>query len=224
VRLVIARCSVDYDGRLTAHLPSALRLLIVKADGSVLVHSDGGSYKPLNWMSPPCRLTEHPAGEDAPARWTVTNKAGETLTVTIEETLSDTTADLGVDPGLVKDGVEAHLQELLAEQLHLLGDGWRLIRREYPTPIGPVDIMCRDTGGEHVAVEMKRHAGIDAVEQLTRYLELLNRAPLLSPVHGVLAAQTIKLQARTLAEDRGIRCVVLDYDAMRGIEREGTLF
>jgi RecB family endonuclease NucS len=224
VRLVIARCSVDYDGRLTAHLPSALRLLIVKADGSVLVHSDGGSYKPLNWMSPPCRLTEHPAADGQPGKWTVTNKAGETLTVTIEEKLSDTAVDLGVDPGLVKDGVEAHLQELLAEQLDLLGDGWRLIRREYPTPIGPVDIMCRDDSGAHVAVEMKRHAGIDAVEQLTRYLELLNRDPLLSPVQGVLAAQTIKLQARTLAEDRGIRCVVLDYDAMRGIEREGTLF
>jgi endonuclease len=224
VRLVIARCSVDYDGRLTAHLPSALRLLIVKADGSVLVHSDGGSYKPLNWMSPPCRLTEHPADGDQPAKWTVTNKAGETLTITITETVSDTSADLGVDPGLVKDGVEAHLQELLAEQLHLLGDGWRLIRREYPTPIGPVDIMCRDDSGAHVAIEMKRHAGIDAVEQLTRYLELLNRDPLLSPVQGVLAAQTIKLQARTLAEDRGIRCVVLDYDAMRGIVREGTLF
>jgi endonuclease len=224
VRLVIARCSVDYDGRLTAHLPTALRLLIVKADGSVLVHSDGGSYKPLNWMSPPCRLTEHPASEGQPGKWTVTNKAGETLTITIEETVSDTSVELGIDPGLVKDGVEAHLQELLAEQLHLLGDGWRLIRREYPTPIGPVDIMCRNHSGEHVAVEMKRQAGIDAVEQLTRYLELLNRDPLLAPVHGVLAAQTIKLQARTLAEDRGIRCVVLDYDAMRGIEREGTLF
>jgi RecB family endonuclease NucS len=245
VRLVIARCSVDYDGRLTAHLPSALRLLIVKADGSVLVHSDGGSYKPLNWMSPPCRLTEQPD------RWTVTNKAGETLTITIEETLSDSSVNLGVDPGLVKDGVEAHLQELLAEQLHILGDGWRLVRREYPTPIGPVDIMCRDADGAHVAieitshgeiegadstegsalrgganvaVEVKRHAGIDAVEQLTRYLELLNRDPLLAPVKGVLAAQTIKPQARTLAEDRGIRCVVLDYDAMRGVEREGTLF
>ena len=218
MRLVIARCSVDYDGRLTAHLPSALRLLIVKADGSVLVHSDGGSYKPLNWMSPPCRLTE------LPDKWTVTNKGGETLTINIEQTISDTSVELGIDPGLVKDGVEAHLQELLAEQLHLLGDGWRLIRREYPTPIGPVDIMCRDDSGAHVAVEMKRHAGIDAVEQLTRYLELLNRDSLLSPVHGILAAQTIKLQARTLAEDRGIRCVVLDYDAMRGIEREGTLF
>jgi endonuclease len=236
VRLVIARCSVDYDGRLTAHLPSALRLLIVKADGSVLVHSDGGSYKPLNWMSPPCRLTERPAVPEQPAtadepgspgqpaKWVVTNKGGETLTVTITEILSDTAVALGIDPGLVKDGVEAHLQELLAEQLHLLGDGWRLIRREYPTPIGPVDIMCRDDTGEHVAVEMKRQAGIDAVEQLTRYLELLNRDPLLSPVHGILAAQTIRPQARTLAEDRGIRCVTLDYDAMRGIEREGTLF
>jgi endonuclease len=245
VRLVIARCSVDYVGRLTAHLPSALRLLIVKADGSVLVHSDGGSYKPLNWMSPPCRLTEEPG------RWTVTNKAGETLSITIEDVVSDSSADLGVDPGLVKDGVESHLQELLAAQLQVLGDGWRLIRREYPTPIGPVDLMCKDAdarsvtveikrrgeidgsdftegtasrGGTHVAVEVKRHAGIDAVEQLTRYLELLNRDPLLAPVKGVLAAQTIKPQARTLAEDRGIRCVVLDYDAMRGIEREGTLF
>jgi endonuclease len=218
VRLVIARCSVDYDGRLTAHLPSALRLLIVKADGSVLVHSDGGSYKPLNWMSPPCKLTEQPG------KWTVTNKAGETLTILIEETLSDTSVDLGIDPGLVKDGVEAHLQELLAEQLHLLGDGWRLIRREYPTPIGPVDIMCRDTSGEHVAVEIKRRGEIDGVEQLTRYLELLNRDPLLAPVRGIFAAQEIKLQAKTLAEDRGIRCVVLDYDVMRGIEREGTLF
>jgi len=245
VRLVIARCSVDYVGRLTAHLPEALRLLIVKADGSVLVHSDGGSYKPLNWMSPPCRLTEEPG------RWSVTNKAGETLAITLTEVLSDTSVDLGVDPGLVKDGVEAHLQELLAVQLGLLGEGWRLVRREYPTPIGPVDLMCRNEagqsvaveikrrgeingadstegtaspGGAHVAVEVKRVAGIDAVEQLTRYLELLNRDPLLRPVHGVLAAQTFKLQARTLAEDRGIRCVTLDYDRMRGVEPEGMLF
>ena len=218
MRLVIARCSVDYDGRLTAHLPSALRLLIVKADGSVLVHSDGGSYKPLNWMSPPCRLAEEPG------KWTVSGKSGETLTIFLEEVLSDTSVDLGVDPGLVKDGVEAHLQVLLAEQLHLLGDGWRLIRREYPTPIGPVDIMARDASGEHVAVEIKRRGEIDGVEQLTRYLELLNRDPLLTPVHGIFAAQEIKLQARTLAEDRGIRCVTLDYDTMRGIEREGTLF
>jgi endonuclease len=218
VRLVIARCSVDYDGRLTAHLPSALRLLIVKADGSVLVHSDGGSYKPLNWMSPPCRLTEQPG------KWTVVNKAGETLTITMSETVSDTSVELGIDPGLVKDGVESHLQELLAEQLHRLGDGWRLIRREYPTPIGPVDIMCRDADGIHVAVELKRRGDIDGVEQLTRYLDLLNRDPLLAPVRGIFAAQEIKPQARVLATDRGIRCVVLDYDAMRGIEREGTLF
>ena len=218
MRLVIARCSVDYDGRLTAHLPSALRLLIVKADGSVLVHSDGGSYKPLNWMSPPCRLSEQPG------MWTVTNKAGETLTITIVEVVSDTSVDLGIDPGLVKDGVESHLQELLAEQLHLLGEGWRLIRREYPTPIGPVDIMCRDADGTHVAVELKRRGDIDGVEQLTRYLDLLNRNPLLAPVHGIFAAQEIKPQARVLAADRGIRCVVLDYDSMRGIEREGTLF
>jgi RecB family endonuclease NucS len=245
VRLVIARCSVDYVGRLTAHLPSALRLLIVKADGSVLVHSDGGSYKPLNWMSPPCWLTEEPG------KWSVTNKVGETLAITLTEVISDTSVDLGVDPGLVKDGVEAHLQELLAVQLDLLGDGWRLVRREYPTPIGPVDLMCRDEagqsiaveikrrgeidgsnsnedaasgGGSYVAVEIKRHAGIDAVEQLTRYLELLNRDPLLSPVKGVLAAQTIKPQARTLAEDRGIRCVTLDYERMRGVLPENTLF
>ena len=218
MRLVIARCSVDYGGRLTAHLPEALRLLIVKADGSVLVHSDGGSYKPLNWMSPPCRLSEEPG------KWTVTNKAGETLTITIYETVSDTSVDLGVDPGLVKDGVEAHLQELLAGQLYLLGDGWRLIRREYPTPIGPVDIMCRDSGGAHVAIEIKRRGEIDGVEQLTRYLDLLNRDPLLAPVHGIFAAQEIKPQARVLAADRGIRCVTLNYDTMRGIEPENTLF
>jgi RecB family endonuclease NucS len=218
VRLVIARCSVDYVGRLTAHLPTALRLLIVKADGSVLVHSDGGSYKPLNWMSPPCRLTEEPG------KWTVVNKTGETLAITIEEVVSDVSADLGVDPGLKKDGVEAHLQELLAAQLDVLGDGWRLIRREYPTPIGPVDLMCRNDAGESVAVEIKRRGEIDGVEQLTRYLELLNRDPLLAPVHGIFAAQEIRPQARVLAEDRGIRCVTLNYDTMRGIEPENTLF
>jgi endonuclease len=218
VRLVIARCSVDYAGRLSAHLPLATRLLIVKADSSVLVHSDGGSYKPLNWMPPPCRLAEEPG------RWVVTGKSGETLTIDIEEIISDSSFDLGIDPGLTKDGVESHLQELLAEQMQVLGEGWRLVRREFPTPIGPVDLMCRDAIGAGVAIEVKRQAGIDAVEQLTRYLDLLNRDPLLAPVHGVLAAQTIKPQARTLAEDRGIRCVVLDYDTMRGIEREGTLF
>jgi RecB family endonuclease NucS len=218
VRLVIARCSVDYVGRLTAHLPTALRLLIVKADGSVLVHSDGGSYKPLNWMSPPCRLVE------TPGLWSVTNKAGETLAITITEVLSDTSVELGIDPGLVKDGVEAHLQELLAVQLDLLGEGWRLVRREFPTPIGPVDLMCRDEAGVSVAVEIKRRGEIDGVEQLTRYLELLNRDPLLAPVQGIFAAQEIKLQARTLAEDRGIRCVTLDYERMRGVLPDNTLF
>ncbi|HSR83916.1 MAG TPA: endonuclease NucS [Streptosporangiaceae bacterium] len=216
MRLVIARCSVDYTGRLSAHLPVATRLLIVKADGSVLVHSDGGSYKPLNWMSPPCRLTEEAD------RWVVTGKSGETLTIEFAEIISDYAYDLGVDPGLVKDGVEAHLQELLAARLDVLGEGWRLVRREFPTAIGPVDIMCRDAGGVSVAVEVKRRGEIDGVEQLTRYLEMLNRDPLLAPVRGVFAAQEIKPQARALAEDRGIRCVTLDYDTMRGID-DGVL-
>ena len=212
MRLVIARCSVDYVGRLTAHLPLAKRLLLVKADGSVLVHSDGGSYKPLNWMSPPCALVER-EGE-----WTVTNKAGEQLIITIESVEHDSAHELGVDPGLVKDGVEAHLQKLLAEHIHTLGDGYRLVRREFPTAIGPVDIMARDSDGVAVAVEIKRRGEIDGVEQLTRYLDLLNRDPLLAPVRGVFAAQEIKPQARTLAEDRGIACVVLDYDLLRGID------
>jgi hypothetical protein len=223
---VIARCSVDYVGRLTAHLPMATRLLVVKADGSVLVHSDGGSYKPLNWMSPPCRLDE------TDGLWTVTNKAGEQLLITIEEVVAELSHDLGVDPGLVKDGVEAHLQALLAAHIETFGDGYQLVRREYPTPVGPVDILARDPAGpavevgvgvtvrpvRHVAIEVKRRAGLDAVEQLTRYVELLNRDPLLAPVSGVLAAQTIAPQARTLAEDRGIRCVVVDYDQLRGLD------
>jgi RecB family endonuclease NucS len=216
VRLVIARCSVDYVGRLTAHLPLATRLLLVKADGSVLVHADGGSYKPLNWMSPPCVLAETEV--DGTPTWTVTNKAGEQLIITIESIEHDSVHELGLDPGLVKDGVEAHLQKLLAEHIHTLGTGYRLVRREYPTPIGPVDIMARDPAGVAVAVEIKRRGEIDGVEQLTRYLELLNRDPLLAPVRGVFAAQEIKPQARTLAEDRGITCLVLDYDALRGID------
>lgn len=192
----------------------ALRLLMVKADGSVLVHSDGGSYKPLNWMSPPCWLIEEPG------TWTVENKAGEKLIIALDEVLQDFKYELGVDPGLIKDGVEAHLQELLAEHVATLGDGWSLVRREFPTAIGPVDLMCRDNEGISVAVEIKRRGEIDGVEQLTRYLELLNRDPLLAPVRGVFAAQQIKPQARTLAEDRGIRCVVLDYDALRGMESD----
>ena len=212
MRLVIARCSVDYAGRLSAHLAPAVRLLIVKADGSVLVHSDGGSYKPLNWMSPPCRLTE------TPTEWVVTGKSGETLTVHLDEVISDSSFPLGEDPGLVKDGVESHLQELLAAQLHVLGQGWRLVRREFPTPIGPVDLMCRDALGVSVAIEVKRRGEIEGVEQLTRYLELLNRDPLLAPVQGIFAAQEIRPQARVLATDRGIRCVTLDYEAMRGTD------
>ena len=219
MRLVIARCSVDYIGRLTAHLPLATRLLMVKADGSVSIHADDRAYKPLNWMSPPCKL------EEAPALWRVVNKAGEELRIAIEEILHDTSHELGVDPGLVKDGVEAHLQELLAAAPATLGAGFTLVRREYMTAIGPVDLLCRDGVGATVAVEIKRRGEIDGVEQLTRYLELLGRDPLLAPVSGIFAAQEIKPQARVLAEDRGIRCVVLDYNALRGIERdELTLF
>ena len=216
VRIVVARCVVDYSGRLTAHLPEAVRVIMVKADGSVLVHADGGSYKPLNWMSPPCALIEI-ADEDT-RRWQVENKAGETLVITLLEVHHDSVHDLGLDPGLVKDGVEAHLQALLADRIETLGEGWTLVRREFPTAIGPVDIMCRDAEGQAVAVEIKRRGEIDGVEQLTRYLELLNRDPVLAPVRGIFAAQEIKPQARTLAADRGIECVVLDYDALRGMD------
>lgn len=212
MRLVVARCSVDYTGRLSAHLPLATRLLVCKADGSVLVHSDAGGYKPLMWMSPPCSLREEPD------RWTVVNKANEQLAITIEAILSDTNHDLGIDPGLQKDGVEAHLQQLLADRCEVLGVGWTLVRREYPTDIGPVDLLCRDADGAHVAVEIKRRGEIDGVEQLARYLERLDRDPLLRPVRGIFAAQEIKPQARVLAAERGIACLVLDYDELRGLE------
>ncbi|MGW3995928.1 endonuclease NucS [Amycolatopsis sp. NPDC004772] len=214
MRLVIARCQVDYAGRLTAHLPMATRLLLVKSDGSVSVHSDDRAYKPLNWMSPPCWLIED--GK----LWIVENKQGEKLVISIDEIFHDYSQALGAEPGLQKDGVEAHLQELLAEHIKTLGDGYTLVRREFPTAIGPVDIMARDADGRSVAVEIKRRGEIDGVEQLTRYLELLNRDPLLAPVQGVFAAQIIKPQARTLAEDRGIRCLTLDYDELRGIESD----
>jgi RecB family endonuclease NucS len=225
VRLVIARCQVDYAGRLTAHLPMATRLIMVKGDGSVLVHSDGGSYKPLNWMSPPCTLREG-LDDEGRREWTVSNpKSDGTLRIVIEEVLSDTTHDLGLDPGLQKDGVEKHLQELLAEHPGTLAEGLTLMRREFPTAIGPVDLMCRDAAGACVAVEIKRRGEIDGVEQLTRYLELLNRDPSLcrqGPVRGIFAAQEIKPQARVLATDRGIACAVVDYDALRGIDDPTT--
>jgi RecB family endonuclease NucS len=216
MRLVIATCSVDYQGRLSAHLPLAPRLLMVKADGSVSIHADDRAYKPLNWMSPPCQLTEEEG------RWIVVNQKGETLTITIEVVHSDTSADLGQDPGLTKDGVEAHLQELLAAHPEVLLAGLRLVTREFPTDIGPVDLLCRDANGAAVAVEIKRRGDIDGVEQLARYLERLDRDGRLRPVRGILAAQQVKPQARVLAEARGITWVEVDYDVLRGA-RDGDL-
>jgi RecB family endonuclease NucS len=212
MRLVIARCSVDYAGRLAAHLPLATRLIMVKADGCVAIHSDGGAYKPLNWMTAPNTLHE------SADQWVVRNPKGETLTISIEELIADSAHDLGVDPGLQKDGVEAHLQELLAAHPDVMGDGLSLVRREYPTDIGPVDLLCRDGDGVAVAIEVKRRGEIDGVEQLTRYLERLNRDPSLRPVRGMFVAQQIKPQARVLAESRDIDWVEVDYDELRGIE------
>lgn len=213
MRLVVARCQVDYVGRLTAHLPEAMRLILVKADGSVSIHADDRAYKPLNWMSPPCTLTEESDG-----RWVVRNRSGEELIITIAETVSDASFELGLDPGLQKDGVEAHLQELLAEQCHVLADDLELIRREYPTDIGPVDLLCRDRSGTVWAVEIKRRGDIDGVEQLARYLERLHLDPRLRPIRGMFVAQSIKPQAKTLAEARGLVWREVDYDALRGME------
>ena len=223
MRLVIARCAVDYSGRLSAHLPWATRLLMLKNDGSILVHSDSGSYKPLNWMNPPCTIVVEEPSADA-AEFVVIEvgkvqqkKTEDVLKVSIHEIIADVAHELGEDPGLIKDGVEAHLQVLLAEQITLVHEEATLVRREYMTAIGPVDILARDSAGS-IAVELKRRGDIDGVEQLTRYLELMNRDPLLAPVRGVFAAQEIKPQARKLAEDRGIECLVLDYDEMRGVD------
>jgi len=219
MRLVIARCTVDYDGRLTAHLPEAIRLIMVKADGCVAIHADGGAYKPLNWMNAPNRLSIDDEG------WTVTSPKGETLRITLHEVISDTAVEMGVDPGLQKDGVEAHLQELLAASPETMGEGMRLVRREYPTDIGPVDLLLKDADGGTVAVEIKRRGEIDGVEQLTRYLEFLNRDPQLRPVRGMFVAQEIKPQAKVLATDRDITWQVVDYDDLRGIEpKEPRLF
>jgi len=210
MRLVIARCSVDYEGRLSAHLPEALRLIMVKADGCVAIHADGGAYKPLNWMSAPNRLVQH---ED---HWTVTNPKGETLTIHLHEVVSDIAHELGVDPGLTKDGVEAHLQELLAADPTAIADGLVLVRREFPTDIGPVDLLCRDAAGNAVAIEVKRRGDIDGVEQLVRYLERMDRDPLLRGVRGLFVAQSVKPQAKVLAESRGVGWVEVDYDVLRG--------
>ncbi len=219
MRLVVARCAVDYEGRLSAHLPMATRLIMVKRDGCVAIHADGGAYKPLNWMVAPNRLVE------GDGQWTVTNPKGERLVITIDAVLSDTTHELGPDPGLQKDGVEAHLQELLAASCDHLEPGMVLVRREHRTEIGPVDLLCRDAEGRAVAVEVKRRGEMDGVEQLARYLEFLERDPDLRPVRGMFVAQVIKPQARALAAQRGIVCVEVDYDALRGVERaQASLF
>ena len=235
VRLVIARCQVDYAGRLTAHLPMAKRLILIKSDGSVSIHADDRAYKPLNWMSPPCSLVEleapppehhsAPVGEPLTALWEVRGREGDTLQIWLAEVYHDSSYELGVDPGLQKDGVEAHLQALLAEHPEALAPGLSLVRREHPTPIGPVDLLCRDSAGAYVAVEIKRRGEIDGVEQLSRYLDLMRRDTLLGTVHGILAAQLIKPQARVLANDRGISCVTVDYDMLRGLDSaEDRLF
>jgi RecB family endonuclease NucS len=228
VRLVIARCQVDYTGRLNAHLPMAPRLILIKADGSVSIHADDRAYKPLNWMSPPCSLVEleaselepqsMPAAEPLTALWEVRGRDGDTLQIWLAEVYHDSSYELGVDPGLQKDGVEAHLQALLAEHPEALAPGLSLVRREHPTPIGPVDLLCRDAAGAYVAVEIKRRGEIDGVEQLSRYLDLMRRDTLLGTVRGILAAQLIKPQARVLANDRGISCVTVDYDVLRGLD------
>ena len=216
MRLVIANCTVDYSGRLDAHLPQAIRLILVKADGCIAIHADGGAYKPLNWMNAPNNV--HELEEDDELTWIVTNPKGEKLSIQIHEILSDVGHDMGSDPGLEKDGVEAHLQELLAANIGDICDGMVLVKREYPTDIGPVDLLCRDANDAAVAIEIKRRGEIDGVEQLSRYLDYLNRDGNLRPVSGIFAAQEIKPQARVLAEDRGIECLVLNYDELRGIE------
>jgi RecB family endonuclease NucS len=215
VRLVIARCSVDYAGRLAAHLPEANRLIMVKADGCVAIHADGGAYKPLNWMNAPNKLVE--MTDDDPVRWIVTNPKGETLTITLHDVISDSAHELGEDPGLQKDGVEAHLQELLAASPDAIELGLTLVRREYPTAIGPVDLVCKDAGGATVAVEVKRRGEIDGVEQLARYIERLELDSSLGDVRGVFVAQSIKPQAKVLAESRGFAWVEVDYDQLRGM-------
>jgi len=212
MRLVVARCTVEYQGRLAARLPEATRLIMVKADGCVAIHADGGAYKPLNWMNAPNTLV---TGDD---RWEVFNTKGERLLIHLHEVLSDDQVELGVDPGLVKDGVEAHLQVLLAQKPWVVEEGLVLMRREYPTDLGPVDLMCTDRNGKLVAIEVKRRGEIDSVEQLTRYLYRLNLDPRVGSVRGILVAQAITPQARLLAESRGIEAVEVNYDGLREAE------
>jgi RecB family endonuclease NucS len=214
LRIRIAECTVRYEGRLNAFLPSATRLVMVKADGCVAIHADGGAYKPLNWMNAPNTLT------DDGDVWTVLNPKGERLIIEFGDVHFETDLAMGEDPGLQKDGVELELQRLLAERPETFGEGMSLIRREYPTPVGPVDLLCRDGAGDTVAIEVKRRGEIDGVEQLTRYLEFLNRDSRLAPVRGVFAAQVVKPQARVLAEDRGIAWVEVDYDELRGADSD----
>lgn len=219
MRLVVARCTVNYVGRLEAHLPEAIRLIMVKSDGCVAIHSDGGAYKPLNWMNAPNTLRE------LDAVWEVENPKGEKLIIELHEVFTDSSHEFGVDPGLQKDGVEAHLQVLLAGAPDMIEDGLTLIRREYPTAIGPIDLMCKDPQGRTVAIEVKRRGEIDGVEQLARYIERLQLDSSLGEIRGIFVAQSIKPQARVLAESRGFRWVEVDYDALRGRKTdELTLF
>jgi RecB family endonuclease NucS len=219
MRLIVARCTVDYAGRLTTRLPEAVRLVMIKADGCVAVHSDGGAYKPLNWMTAPNVI------EDNVDCWIVRNPKGEQMTITFHEVLHDSAHELGEDPGLEKDGVEKQLQELLAASPHVMEEGLVLIRREHYTALGPVDLLCKDPAGNTVVIEVKRRGEIDGVEQLTRYLVDLAQDPTLGQLRGMFVAQSIKPQARTLAESRGITCVEVDYDALRGISPDDwTLF
>ena len=215
MRIVIASCSVAYEGRLSASLPTATRLIMVKADGSISIHSDDRAYKPLNWMNPPCTVAMQAAGGDEPAKWTVCNPKGETLTITLHEVFQDVDHSMGVEPGLTKDGVEAHLQELLAAAPERIEPGMRLVKREYETGIGPVDLLCRDAEGRAVAVEIKRVGELNAVDQLSRYLERLSLDSRLDGLRGVLVANAIKPQVTVLARDRGITCVEVDYHELR---------
>ncbi len=219
MRLIVARCTVEYAGRLETRLPEALRLIMVKADGCVAIHSDGGAYKPLNWMNSPNVV------EDNDDHWIVRNPKGEAMTITFHEIISDSAHELGVDPGLEKDGVEKQLQELLAASPEVMEEGLVLIRREHYTALGPVDILCKDPQGNTVVIEVKRRGEIDGVEQLSRYLEDLRNDSSLGTIRGMFVAQSIKPQARTLAESRGITCVEVDYDVLRGRQSdEWTLF